>query len=210
MTDVPGGPWSAVLIGHQWPAFPALAALSSAATNRGTISDAFEAYSERIRAAATGILAAQQGVTAHTVQEAFHSGAEHARGVAERNAAKREALQQAHRLISELRSTLTEIADSGSRQIGAILDADESNRVKIAQIADVAAAAQSHANSHAARCLDEIYEQIQRVLHAGGSDRSAREFGRGMGIDAPAVNFSPDLEMIRTQVDRLVAEPDHD
>lgn len=178
MSDPTGDEWTAVLVGHQWPRSEALAALSAAAASRHEVGNAFHGYADVLQSA-TGALSDQRGDAADGIRSAFLDGQDHARAVAERNAAKATALTQAHRCVAGLRSALGEIADRGSAQARAIIDGHDPAPVKAARIAEVIQTARTEADGRAASSMQEVYGSIQTVLDACGADISAREFAGG-------------------------------
>lgn len=178
MTELTGDGWAAALVGHQWPGSSALDILSAAAVSRRSACNAFHDYADVLRSAAD-VLSDQRGDTADGIRAAFRGGEDHARAVAERNAAKTAALTQAHGYASALRSALQEIAERGSRLIRSILDGDEPAPVKTARIAEVVAAAQTEADGRAALCLADLRRSIQAVLDASGADMSVHGFSGG-------------------------------
>ena len=182
MSDLPGDRWAPVLVGHQWPGSSALAILSAAAASRHAVGTSFHSYSDVLRSISQTVLADQEGAAAENLRASFRGGAEHAHAVAERNAAKKEALDGAHRRASELRSALSEIADRGSRQIRSIIAGEEPAPAKIARVVEVVLAAQTDADARAAMCMQEVYGSIQSVLDTCGPQTSAREFAHTHGV----------------------------
>lgn len=182
MSDLPGGQWAALLVGRHWPDSCALAAVSAAAASRLAVSASFDGYADTLRTVAGTVLSDQEGATADGVRKSFLDGAEHARGVAERNAAKQEALSRAHRCASDLRCALAEIADRGGRQIDAIIAGTGSGSEKTAAILAVVSESHAEADARAALCLGEVYGHIQTVLDAGGQQTSARQFAHAQGV----------------------------
>lgn len=181
MTELTGDQWAAVLVGHQRPGSSALAVLSAAAESRRAIGSAFHDYADVLRSVTDSVLCDQIGDTADGIRAAFRDGENHARTVAERNAAKTAALVHAHRCAAELRSTLREIAERGVGQIRSIIDGPDAASVKAARIAELVRAAQSEADVRAASCIQEIYASIQTVLDSCGAQGCAREFARAYG-----------------------------
>lgn len=173
MTELARDEWAQALVGHQWPGSSALATLSAAAASRQSVGSAFHGYADML-GSVTGVLSDQQGEAGDGIRASFRAGADHARGVAERNAAKNAALTHAYRCTAELRSVLLEIADRRAGQIRSILDSPDP--MKPARVAAVIAAARTEADSRAAQCMQEVYGSIQAVLDACGAEISAREF----------------------------------
>lgn len=173
MSELAGDEWAETLVGHQWPGSSALATLSAAAASRQSVGSSFHGYAD-VLGSVTDALSDQQGEAADGIRASFRAGAEHARGVAERNAAKTAALTHAHRCTTELRSALREIADRRAGQIRSILDGRDP--MKAERVAEVIAAARTEADGRAALCMQEVYGSIQAVLDACGAEISAREF----------------------------------
>ena len=143
MRDLPGGQWSPLLIGHQWPGRDALAALAAAAENRATTADAHNSYAESLRTIRLGLLADQQGIAADAARHAFQAGEQSSRGIVEHNETKRDAYRWAHRYVAELRSALGDIARSGNIEIRQVLDSQRPPADKISAIVNTIAAAQT-------------------------------------------------------------------
>lgn len=204
MSDLPGDPWAALLVGHHWPGSSGLAILSAAAASRQAVGASFHGYADALRSVCDGVLSDQDGETADGVRASFRSGETHARGVAERNTAKREALTRARHCASELRSALTEIADRGGSRIRTIIGGGESNAAKVAAIVEVVRAAHTEADARAAEGLQEVYGSIQSVLDTSGSPTSARQFAHqhGVGPRSPRQAAQPDA--IHQQVRELL------
>lgn len=211
MSDLPGDQWAPLLVGHQWPGSSALAVLSAAAASRQAVGTSFHSYADALGSVAQTVLADQEGAAAENIRAAFRGGEEHARAVAERNAAKKEALDCAHRRASELRSALTEIADQGSRQIRSIIAGEDPTPAKISRIVEVVLAAQTDADARAAMCAQEIYGSIQGVLDTCGPTISAREFAHahGAGPHSPPGAHHPDAlhRHVREAIESAVTPP---
>lgn len=120
MTDLPPGEWSELLVGHQWPSVASLTVLTSAAANRGLISNEFDTYADLLQSVRTGPLGQQEGITADDARDAFSNGETQARAVADRNAANQQSYEAAHRSTQYLRNHLSEIAQQGNSAIQAI------------------------------------------------------------------------------------------
>ncbi len=179
MSDLTGDEWAAVLVGHQWPGSSALTTLSAAAASRREVGSAFHGYADVLCSVADSVLSDQRGDAAESIRESFRAGADHARRVGERNAAKADALARAQRCAAQLRSALAEIADRRARQIHSIIDGDDPAPAKTARIAEVVQEAQTEADSRSALCMQEIYGSIQAVLDACGTDIPARRYTGG-------------------------------
>lgn len=202
MSDIPADPWAALLVGHQWPGATALAVLSGAATSRHTVGTSFHGYADTMRSVADAVLSDQDGHAAEVIRASFRSGEDHARGVAERNAAKNAALTRAHHSASELRSALAEIAEHGSGRIRSILESTQPAPAKIAAIVEVAQAAQADADTRAAVCMDNLYGSIQHVLDRSGHETSARQFAHDHGFTG-STHHAPHPHVLHQQVQQI-------
>lgn len=206
MRDLPGGHWSPLLIGHQWPGSDSLAALAAAAANRAAAADAHNSYAESLRAIRMGVLADQQGIAADSARHAFQAGEQSARGVVEHNETKRDAYRWAHRYVAELRSALGDIARSGNIEIRQVLDSQRLPADKISAIVSTIAAAQTQANTKAAECSANVLAAIEATLGAAQSDLSAREFTSANGVNLLSAFRSPSPERLHRQVEAALAE----
>lgn len=206
MRDLPGGQWSPLLIGHQWPGRDALAALAAAAENRATTADAHNSYAESLRAIRLGLLADQQGIAADAARHAFQAGEQSSRGVVEHNETKRDAYRWAHRYVAELRSALGDIARSGNAEIRQVLDSQRPPADKISAIVSAIAAAQTQANTKAAECSANVLATIEATLGTAQSGLSAREFTSANGVDLLSAFRSPSPEGLQRQVEAVLGE----
>jgi hypothetical protein len=206
MRDLPGGQWSPLLIGHQWPGRDALAALAAAAENRATTADAHNSYAESLRAIRLGLLADQQGIAADAARHAFQAGEQSSRGVVEHNETKRDAYRWAHRYVAELRSALGDIARSGNIEIRQVLDSQRPPADKISAIVNTIAAAQTQANTKAAECSANVLATIETTLGTAQSGLSAREFTSANGVDLLSAFRSPSPDGLQRQVEAVLGE----
>lgn len=204
MSDLPGGQWAHVLVGHQWPSSSAMAVLSAAVASRHAVGASFHSYADVLRSVSQTLLTDQEGVAADNIRASFRGGEEHARAVAERNAAKKEALDCAHRRASELRSALTEIADRGAGQIRSIIAGEDPAPAKIARVVEVVLAAQTDADARAAMCMQEIYGSIQSVLDTCGPTTSARQFAHGHGVEPDSLHSARHPDAVHQHVRKVI------
>ncbi|WP_179475581.1 hypothetical protein, partial [Mycolicibacterium vinylchloridicum] len=183
MSDLPAGQWSALLVGNQWPGFSSLATLSAAATNRASISEAFEAYADSLRTIRNGSLGEQEGVTADDTRQAFQTGEYSAQKISEVNAAKKGSYESARNATEELRSDLRTIAEQGNTDIDEIVASKAPPPVKAAKIAVVVTKAQEQASIKAASHSQGVLDAIDQVFAKSGIDLPARQFAEQQGVD---------------------------
>lgn len=205
MPNAAQGPWTAILVGHQWPADSTLETLAAGARNRHAVGMAFDSYAESLRSTSQTFLGMQEGATAQDARQAFASGERHARMVSDKNIAKKTALQQAHSATSELRSHLAEIAERGNGHIQGILDSKLPHAEKVAHLVDLVAQAQTEANVRAAACSQAMLGSIQSVLNESRSGLPAREFAAMHGVELGRNYASANTESIRSDVSAALA-----
>ena len=206
VSDLPGGQWSSLLVGHQWPGSESLAALSTSADNRAATASSHHGYAETLRSIRYGVLAEQQGITAEAARHAFRTGEDTARVIAENNEAKRDSYRWAHRHVAELRSALRDIADSGNSEIRRTLDSRAPLAEKISAIVSTITNAQTQANTKAAECSANLLGVIDTALGTGPSGLSAREFSSGNGVDLLSAFRSPSPETLHSRVEAALRE----
>ncbi len=200
MPDLPGGEWSPLLIGHQWPGSASLAALAASERNRAATAAAHNNYAESLRAVRMGTLASQQGVAADAARQLFQSGEDAALGIAESNEAKRDSYRWAHRYVAELRSALQDIAHVGNSEIRRVLDSQRPLAEKVSAIVGTIAAAQTQANAKAAECSAGVLGALETTLGTTQSGLSAREFTEANGVDLVSAFRSPNQPDLQRQV----------
>lgn len=203
MIDSSLGPWTVLLIGHQWPGSESLAAMAAAAATRKTSSGALERYADSLRSVITGPLADQEGLTAEDARDAFSAGERHALALAEKNLTKGNSYESANRYVSEFRSELAEIAADGDAQIKQVLNSGDPAPIKFNKLVEIVVEAQSRANAKAAAYSDNLFAAVQKVLDHEGIPTSAREFAKANGFDADNAQIHPNKDAIRDHVAAL-------
>jgi len=207
MSDLPNGEWSQLLIGHQWPGSMSLAILGAAAADRAALGSAYDDYAEILRSVRTGILTAQEGLTADSARQSFGLGESGARDIAARNLAKHTSYTSAHQWITELRTELAAIAANGNSAIRRILDSGDPGPEKTIAIVQTVTDAHQQANIKAATCSANLCDAIQSVLTTGRTEMSARQFARSHGVTLERAFGSPNLEFIHAEVSAMMTAP---
>ncbi len=206
MGDLPAGEWSPLLVGHQWPAGAALAALAASADNRAATAAAHDRYAETLRSIRNGPLAEQQGITAESARQLFRTGADYAQSIAETNETKGDSYRWAHRYVAELRSALSDIADSGNAEIRRTLDSNRPLAEKVGAIVSTITDAQNRANAKAAECSANLLGVIETTLGTRPAGLSAREFSSANGVDLSSAFRSPTAETLHPRVEAALRE----
>lgn len=206
MSDLPGGRWSPLLIGHQWPGSETLAALAASAENRAATAAAHHEYAETLRSIRMGLLADQQGVAAESARRAFQAGEDSARGTVDGNETKRDSYLWAHRHIAELRSILTDIARNGNAEIRLALDSQLPISEKVSGVVRAILAAQTHANTKAAECTANLLSVIEPNLVTAQIGLSAREFSSANGVDLLSAFQPSSPESLHSQIETVLGE----
>ena len=207
MPDLPGGDWSQLLVGHQWPGSATLSALGAAATDRAAVGSAYDGYADLLRSIHTGSLAAQEGLAAESARQSFRLGETRARDIAARNLAKQMSYASAQQWVHDLRSDLASIAAAGDAAIRRILDSSDPTPQKISAITQTITEARQHANIRAAACCANVCDAIQTVLTAAGAGTSARALARSHGVDLDRAFLSPKPEFVHAEVSAMVTAP---
>ena len=204
MPDLPGGDWSQLLVGHQWPGSATLSTLGAAATDRAAVGSAYDGYADLLRSIHTGSLAAQEGLAAESARQSFRLGETRARDIAARNRAKQMSYASAQQWVHDLRSDLASIAAAGDAAIRRILDSSDPTPQKISAITQTITEARQHANIRAAACCANVCDAIQTVLTAAGAGTSARALARSHGVDLDRAFLSPNTEFVHAEVSAMV------
>ena len=204
MPDLPGGDWSQLLVGHQWPGSATLSTLGAAATDRAAVGSAYDGYADLLRSIHTGSLAAQEGLAAESARQSFRLGETRARDIAARNLAKQMSYASAQQWVHDLRSDLASIAAAGDAAIRRILDSSDPTPQKISAITQTITEARQHANIRAAACCANVCDAIQTVLTAAGAGTSARALARSHGVDLDRAFLSPNTEFVHAEVSAMV------
>ncbi|GLB83822.1 hypothetical protein SRL2020226_40380 [Mycobacterium kiyosense] len=110
MTEFPPGRWSYLIIGDQWPTDQDLTALNIGRNNREALESSFTHFVTLLRAAQTGPLSNQRGLTAEDLRNAFRHGEKAVQRVAEKNTIKASAYRMAYDSVLSLQHDLTTIA----------------------------------------------------------------------------------------------------
>jgi len=207
MPDLPGGDWSQLLVGHQWPGSATLSTLGAAATDRAAVGSAYDGYADLLRSIHTGSLAAQEGLAAESARQSFRLGETQARDIAARNLAKQMSYASAQQWVHDLRSDLASIAAAGDAAIRRILDSSDPTPQKISAITQTITEARQHANIRAAACCANVCDAIQTVLTAAGAGTSARALARSHGVDLDRAFLSPNTEFVHAEVSAMVTAP---
>jgi hypothetical protein len=200
MMDLPPGEWSALLVGHQWPAEATLAALAAAADRRAEVHTTHDGYADALRAIRTEHLGIQEGVAAEAARGMFRSGEETARTIASKNLGKRASYIAAQRAVSELRSDLEAIAEHGNAAIRQVIESADPPAAQVCAIVEIVADAQRQSNARAGgRCAD-VLAAAQDVLRAEPAGRSVHHFALSNGVELPDAFGSPVSERVHAEV----------
>ena len=183
---LPPGPWTPLLIGEHWPESASLAVLASAAESRGTAAQAFDAYSDVLRSARFGPLAAQTGVTAEEVHASFLRGETHARELAQKSICRRNAYTGALGSAEALREELRDIARRGNAEIDRVRSSGGTHSEQVDGINTVIRSARDEAARASATHCDNIFGELQKVLSASAVESSSRVFAQCHGFPGVA------------------------
>lgn len=142
-----------------------------------------ESYSSALKSIRSSALAGQEGVTADDARAAFQSGEELARNLGRQNLDKQTAYERATRSVTDLKSQLTAVAETGNAEIRNIQASNDLLPAKIARITEVVLHSQTEANARAGWCADNVYDAIKYIFNATSIDYSPRKFAQEHGVD---------------------------
>ncbi|MBY0441396.1 MAG: DUF5631 domain-containing protein [Mycobacteriaceae bacterium] len=181
--------------------------ITTQSTSFATISADYLHFEDQLRQARFGPLAGQEGLTAHDLRDTFQRGEEHAREVVEKNENKKSAYDSAYESTKELRSILTEIAQTGNCKIGEIKNSKEPIPIKIEKITEIVCECQARASSEAAKFGDTILAATQKILDREGISISARQFAKSRGANVEKISSLSGKNLILDQVKKILNDP---
>ncbi|MGV0040075.1 DUF5631 domain-containing protein [Mycobacterium colombiense] len=179
--DLPPGTWTAALIGPWWPA-PSVA-LRTGAQQWSQACGEQQLYSQTLRTQWTLLAAHNQGHTADDLIDRFQKGEKFHLDLAEKYQTKAAAFNSGADAIDYLRSRLSDIANTGNKEINDILASKKLPPEKLAEIQAVQARCNADAANASRDALDKIMAATQKILDAEGIGGNARSWAQANGFD---------------------------
>lgn len=179
--DLPPGKWSAALVGPWWPA-PSTP-LRSNAQHWSYASGQQQDYSEHLRNQWTKIASHNEGHTADDLISRYQQGEKFHLDLAEKYQTKASAFNSGADAIEYLRSRLSEIAQTGNKEIDDILASKKPPPEQLAEVQAVQARCNADAANAARDAGDKLVVSTQRILDAEGVGGDARTWARDNGFN---------------------------
>ena len=158
--DLPPGKWTAALIGPWWPA-PSTA-LRGASQHWNQVCAQQQQYSQDLRNQWTGIAAHNQGHTADDLIARYQHGEKFHLDLAEKYRTKAAAFDSGADAIDYLRSRLSDIANSGNKEIDEILASKKPLPEQLAEVQAVQARCNADAANASRNAVDKIMAATQK------------------------------------------------
>ncbi|TAM71805.1 MAG: hypothetical protein EPN51_05585 [Mycobacterium sp.] len=179
--DLPPGTWTAALIGPWWPA-PSTA-LRAGAQHWGEACVEQQLYSQTLRSQWTSFAAHNQGHTADDLIDRFQQGEKFHLDLAEKYQAKASAFNSAADATDYLRSRLSDIANTGNKEINETLASKKLPPEKLAEIQAVQTRCNADAANASRDAVDKMMGATQKILNAEGVGGDARAWARANGFN---------------------------
>lgn len=195
--DLPPGKWSAALVGAWWPAPPTT--LRAGAQHWNQASAEQQGYSQHLRNLWTKIAAHNEGHTADDLISRYQQGEKFHLDLAEKYRTKAAAFNSGADAIDYLRSRLSEIANTGNKEIDDILASKKPPAEQLAEVQAVQARCNADAANASRDAVDKLVAATQKILDAEGLGGNARSWAQANGFDvgdtkAPSPISAKDLE----------------
>ncbi|MCA2254188.1 DUF5631 domain-containing protein [Mycobacterium intracellulare] len=189
--DLPPGTWTAALIGPWWPA-PS-SALRAGAQHWSEACAEQQLYSQSLRTQWTLFAAHNLGHTADDLVHRFRQGEKFHMDLAEKYQIKASAFNSAADATDYLRSRLTDIADSGNKEINDILASKKLPPQKLAEIQAVQARCNADGANASRDAIDKMMAATQKILDADGAGGDARSWARANGFNTDDASPPPQI-----------------
>lgn len=179
--DLPPGTWTAALIGPWWPA-PSTG-LRAGAQHWSQECGEQQLFAQNLRTQWTAFAANNKGHTADDLITRYQQGEKLHLDLAEKYQTKASAFNSGADAIDYLRSRLSEIANTGNKEINDILASKKPPPEKLAEIQAVQARCNADAANASRDALDKMMAATQKILDAEGIGGNARSWAQANGFD---------------------------
>ncbi|WP_231995144.1 DUF5631 domain-containing protein [Mycobacterium sp. 852002-10029_SCH5224772] len=150
-------------------------------------------YSQTLRTQWTLFAAQNQGHTADDLIDRFQQGEKFHLDLAEKYQAKASAFNSAADATDYLRSRLSDIANTGNKQINEILASKKLPPEQLAEIQAVQARCNADAGNASRDAVDKMMSATQKILDAEGNGGDARSWARANGFNANDASPPPPI-----------------
>lgn len=179
--DLPPGKWSAALVGAWWPA-PSTT-LRAGAQHWSQASAEQQGYSQHLRNQWTNIAAHNKGHTADDLVCRYQQGERLHLDLAEKYQTKASAFNSGADAIDYLRSRLSDIANTGNKEIDDILASKKPPPEQLAEVQAVQARCNADAANASRDAGDKMMAATQKILDAEGIGGNARSWAQANGFN---------------------------
>lgn len=179
--DLPPGTWTAALIGPWWPA-PSTG-LRAGAQHWSQECGEQQLFAQNLRTQWTTIAASNKGHTADDLIARYQQGEKLHLDLAEKYQTKASAFNSGADAIDYLRSRLSDIANTGNKEINDILASKKPPPEKLAEIQAVQARCNGDAANASRDALDKMMAATQKILDVEGIGGNARSWAQTNGFD---------------------------
>ncbi|WP_196771399.1 DUF5631 domain-containing protein [Mycobacterium intracellulare] len=179
--DLPPGTWTAALIGPWWPA-PSTA-LRAGAQYWSEACVEQQLYSQTLRTQWTLFAAHNQGHTADDLIDRFQQGEKFHLDLAEKYQTKASAFNSAADATDYVRSRLSDIANTGNKEINDILASKRPLPEKLAEVQAVQVRCNADAGNASRDSVDKMMAAMQKILDIDGVGGDARSWARANGFN---------------------------
>ncbi|MDM4139590.1 DUF5631 domain-containing protein [Mycobacterium sp. FLAC0960] len=179
--DLPPGAWTAALIGPWWP--EPSTGLRAGAQHWSQECGEQQLYAQNLRTQWTAFAANNTGHTADDLITRFQQGEKLHLDLAEKYQTKASAFNSGADAIDYLRSRLSDIANTGNKEINDILASKKPPPEKLAEVQAVQARCNADAANASRDALDKMMAATQKILDAEGIGGNARSWAQSNGFD---------------------------
>lgn len=178
--DLPPGTWTAALIGPWWP--EPSTGLRAGAQHWNQECGEQQLYAQNLRTQWTAFAANNKGHTADDLITRFQQGEKLHLDLAEKYQTKASAFNSGADAIDYLRSRLSEIANTGNKEINDIVASKKPPPEKLAEVQAVQARCNADAANASRDALDKMMAATQKILDAEGIGGNARSWAQANGF----------------------------
>lgn len=200
--DLPPGKWTAALIGPWWPASATI--LRAAAQHWIAWMTQKQELAQSLRNQRE-LLCRNQGKTAEDLIARYFEGETSELDKAEKYQKKADAFNSGADAIDYLRSRLSDIANTGNKDIDDVLASKKPVPEQLAEIEVIQARCNADAANASRDSVDKIVAAMQKILDAEGIGADARAWAREHGFNVD--DASPPRTIAGTDLDSATTGP---
>lgn len=211
MSDMPGGEYTAAIIGGLWPA-TGHGVLTANSSKRQADASYHEDMASARKRARCSTLASEKGVTAECAMQSNNVGEVAHRKASDNHREKAGAWGRVGDVVSQVKKDLADIASRANERIREVQRSKAKEPVKIAKITEIVAAARAEAIAKATSVVGEITDEAGRLLTKTGQSKTVDDLVKALDVKhkldmpKPDSSFSPP-DVIEPSDDHHYASP---